>query len=88
MILENPAYMGDYANSRTSYGKYRTIAKACPMAWPAEEHAVEIVNAGPVMPRPPYSCRGIPASRMTLVYAARSAVNLAANCSGVVPTGS
>ena len=28
----------------------RTIENACPMAWADEEHAVEMVNAGPVMP--------------------------------------
>src|SRR5947209_14363102 len=28
----------------------RTIQNACPMAWLAEEQAVEIVNAGPEMP--------------------------------------
>ena len=28
----------------------RTIQNACPMAWPADEHAVEIVKLGPVMP--------------------------------------
>jgi hypothetical protein len=28
----------------------RTIQNACPIACPAEEHAVEIVKLGPVMP--------------------------------------
>ena len=28
----------------------RTIQKAWPMAWAAEEHAVEMVKLGPVMP--------------------------------------
>src|SRR5436190_2020823 len=28
----------------------RTIQYAWPMAWPADEHAVEIVKLGPVMP--------------------------------------
>ena len=28
----------------------RTIQKAWPMAWPAEAQAVDMVNAGPVMP--------------------------------------
>ena len=33
-----------------SVSPLRTIRNACPMAWPAEEHAVEIVKAGPVIP--------------------------------------
>ena len=54
----------------------RTIVNACPMAWADDEHAVAIVNAGPVMP---YS------SEMALAPAFAIVLGIVMGCTRVLP---